>query len=291
MLKKILKVTLKVVGLLVLAVALAYAYISINVSSRMNKVYAVNAATLDLPKDKTILGNGKRLYTIKGCADCHGADLGGKVVFDDPAVGRITSANLTSGKGGLPANYEVKDWVRALRHGIGQDSKPLLVMPSHDIYKLSDNDMAAIIAYCRSQKPVDRDLPDIEIRPVGKVLTALDKIPMLSAEMIDHNYKAPAEMLPEISPAYGEYLAVACTGCHHENLKGGESPVPGGKSVPDITASGAVGKWSESQFVNTLRTGVRPNGVKLSSEMPWQMTKGYNDTEIKALYAYLKSKK
>ncbi len=279
------------IGLLVLAVVLAYAYISINVNTRMNKVYAVNAASLELPKESAVLENGKRLFTIKGCADCHSADLGGKVVFDDPAVGRIVSSNLTSGKGGLPANYEVKDWVRALRHGVGQDGKPLLVMPSHEIYKLSDKDVAAIIAYCRSQKPVDRELPESEVRPMGKVLTAFDKIPLLSAELIDHNYKAPAEMLPEVSAAYGQYMAVSCTGCHHENLKGGESPVPGGRAVPDITGSGSAGKWTEEQFMQTLRTGVRPNGQKLSAEMPWQMTKDYTDTELKALYTYLKSQK
>jgi hypothetical protein len=41
-------------------------------------------------------------------------------MIEDDALGRLVSANLTHGKGGLPADYQTADWVMALRHGVGR---------------------------------------------------------------------------------------------------------------------------------------------------------------------------
>jgi hypothetical protein len=39
-----------------------------------------------------------------------------------------------------------------------------------------------------------------------------------------------------------------------------------------------------------LRTGKTPEGKEIDPKnMPWPMTAAYTDTELKALYAYLKS--
>ncbi len=92
---------------------------------------------------------------------------------------------------------------------------------------------------------------------------------------------------PEFSAGYGQYVAVLCVGCHRENYKDSEAVVPGS---PDITPNGNLGKWTENQFMNTLHTGVTPEGKKLNpKDMPWNMTKEFTDTEIKSVYLFLKN--
>lgn len=255
-----------------------------------DKQYAVTVRPIGIPDDSATIAAGAHLFAIKGCADCHGADLGGKVFLDDPAVGRLTGANLTSGQGGRPAGYTDLDWLRAMRHGIGTDNKSLKLMPSYEYAKLSDKDMAALIAFCKAQPPVDRSLPPTKTGPLGKVLAVLGKLPLFPAEKIDHFYQQPATMPVSVTKAYGEYLSVSCSGCHNPRFTGGESPIPGGKKVADITAKGNVGKWTVQQFITTLRTGNTPEGLKLKNEdMPWSMTARYSDEELQALFLYLKS--
>lgn len=291
MIKKVAKVTLKVLALVVALLMIGYLYLSYSLDARIQKAYAVEPREINFDADAALLAQGEHLYTIKGCAECHGQDLGGKIMFDDAAVGMFAGSNITYGEGGLPQDYTTKDWLRALRHGVNQEGKPLLIMPSHEIYRMSDQDIGALIAYCISRPPVNNKVPAVEVRPLGTVLAALGKIPLIPAEQIDHTYAAPSEVEALPNAAYGEYLAVSCSGCHKQNFKGGESEVPGMKPYPDITASGSVGRWTEQQFVTTLRTGKTPEGKVLKNEeMPWQMTKSYTDTELKALYAFLKEK-
>jgi hypothetical protein len=72
---------------------------------------------------------------------------------------RIVAANLTRGAGGVGGQFSDADWVRAIRHGVGLDGKPLLFMPSQVFAALSDPDLADIIAYVKSVPRVARPLP------------------------------------------------------------------------------------------------------------------------------------
>ncbi|SKA22891.1 Cytochrome c553 [Chitinophaga eiseniae] len=258
--------------------------------THVNKQYAVTVRPVEIPHDSATIAAGAHLFAIKGCGDCHGADLGGKVFLDDPAVGRFAGANLTAGQGGRPAGYTDQDWLRAMRHGIGTDNKSLKLMPSYEYAKLSDKDMAALIAFCKAQPPVDRSLPPTTTGALGKVLTVLGKLPLFPAEKIDHAYQQPATMAVSVTKAYGEYLSVSCSGCHNPRFTGGDSPIPGGKKVADITSKGNVGKWTAQEFMTALRTGSTPEGLMLKNdEMPWNMTAQYSDEELQALFLYLKS--
>jgi hypothetical protein len=61
---------------------------------------------------------------------------------------------------------------------------------------------------------------------------------------------------------------------------------PGYPAVPDITSEGRVGKWTEEQFMRTLRTGVTPDGHQIdSTKMPWTRTRDFSNTEPKAVRA------
>lgn len=290
MIRKILKYALFTVLAIVGVAAIFFTYASISVNQRFEKSYQVELKSLEVSHDSASLALGKHLAVIKGCTDCHASDLGGKVMVDDPAMGRLVTPNLTKGKGGLPADYSTEDWVRAIRHGLNRQNLPLKIMPSQEFNVLTEKDLAAIIAYCQALPPVDRELPEMEIRPVGVLLTHFDKIPMVPAELIDHQREAVADIANEVSLENGQYLAVSCSGCHRPDFKGGDGHLPGSPKVADITGSGNVGKWTEEQFMTALRTGNTPEGKQLNNDfMPWQMTKAYTDTELKSLYVYLKS--
>lgn len=290
MLKKILKITGIVLAAVLLVVAAFYTKVYISTENRIHKKYAVEVQKLSIKTDSATLAYGQRLITTKGCDDCHGADLGGRAFIDDPALGLIIAGNLTTGKGGLPADFGVEGWTLALKHGLTKNGVPLLFMPSHEYCHLTETDMQAIIAYCSQLPAVDREHPESSIGPVGRVLTDLGKFPLLPAEMIDHSAKLVKDIKPEVSTTYGKYLSIACQGCHRENMKGGEPVGPGFPVVADISSTGNISKWTTDQFMETLRTGKTPEGKVLNpKEMPWTMTKAYSDIELQALHQYLKS--
>ena len=289
--KKIVKWAGIVLGSLLVLLLIAYGYIYSRTNSRFNQEYAITIQKITIPADSASLKLGHHIANIKGCGGCHGEDLGGKVVLDDPGLGYLPAPNITTGKGGLLSRHQTysdEDYIRAIKHGIGKDNKSLKLMPAYEYNPLSQKDLGALIAYVKSVAPVDRQMPATALKPVAYVLTYLDKLPLVAAEKVDHAVQSKEEVLPEVSAAYGQYLAVSCTGCHRDNYKGGEALIPGSPAVSDITATGNVGKWTEAEFIQAMRTGITPEGKKLDPEyMPWPMAREYTETEIKSLYLFL----
>ena len=291
--KRAFKIAGLILGLLVAIVLIGFGFVYFKTKSRFSKTYQVNVQSIPVPNDSAAITLGKHVALIKGCDECHGKDFGGNVVIDDPALGFIAGPNLTRGQGGLStryASFSDEDYVRAIKHGLNKESKSLKLMPSYEYFPLAQKDLGALIAYLKSLPPVNRQMPDIAVGPMGYVLTHFDKLPLVVAENIDHAGQSPEEVIPQITPVYGKYLAVSCTGCHRVNFKGGDGLIPGSPVVPNITATGKLSNWSEKQFINTLRTGVTPEGKKLDPKfMPWKSAKEYTDIEIKSIYVYLKS--
>lgn len=287
--KKILKVTGIALLSIIMIVLLGYAYITYSINTEMKRVYEFAPHRIDVSRDSSSLELGKHLVLIRGCVDCHGADLGGKLMNDDFGIGTLPASNLTKGKGGLQVNYSIEDWTDALRHGIAKDGKPLLFMPSHESAPMSDQDIGAIIAYVESLPLVDNVLPEMKAGPIAEVLAYFDMIPMLSVKLINHDAVSLKRTDTMQGIAQGKYLSVSCQSCHRVDMRGGDPLAPGQPPVPDITSTGAAG-WSESAFINALRTGITPTGKHMRNEdMPWKMTSHYTDQEIKSLYKYLKS--
>lgn len=279
-----------IIGIIVVAIGGFYGKAYFAVHNRMDRKFMVTPQSVTLPTDSAALALGSRLIKAKGCTDCHADDLGGKVFLDDDMLGHVIARNLTKGEGGLPKDYNVEDWVLALKHGIRKDGKPLLIMPSHEFTLLSEQDMAAIIAYSMSLPDVDREFPASSVGPLGIILTDIGKLPLLPAEQIDHDRMLIKEVKAEVSIAYGKYISTSCQGCHRENMKGGEPIAPGFPEVIDISSTGNPGKWTDEQFIHTLRTGVTPEGKILDpKDMPWTMAKEFTDVELKALHLYLNS--
>lgn len=290
MVRKILKIIGMVVGsiIILLLAYLTKAYIS--TVHRGSNRYDVTLQALEIPHDSASLALGARLVKAKACVECHGENLAGKILIDDPGMGLLPTANLTRGKGGRPGDYGAEDWILALKHGLRRDRTPLIFMPSHEFTMLSEKDMGAIIAYCGNLPPVDNILPELHLGPIARILGDLDKLVLFPAEKIDHTRPLVHEVKAEISVAYGKYLSTPCQGCHRETMKGGDPVAPGFPQVADITSTGNPGKWSDEQFIETLRTGVTPEGKVLNpEEMPWTITKEFTELELRALHLYLKS--
>jgi len=250
--------------------------------------YDVQDAPLALPQDAPTLAYGARLFVAKGCADCHGDQAQGKLVFDGGPVMKVVGPNLTAG--GIGKNLSVDDMARAIRHGVGEAGRPLIFMPSPDYQNLSDADTAAIIAHIKSL-PASANKPEaLEIRPLGRVLYALDKFPLLPAETIDHSPRQRLAPAAAATAEYGKYLAQTCSGCHGENFAG--QHVPGTPpEFPDAAnlTQAALKNWSLNDFQTALRTGKRPDGRELDKFMPWPAMSKMTDDEIAALWLYLSS--
>ncbi|SDL04167.1 hypothetical protein SAMN05421823_104218 [Catalinimonas alkaloidigena] len=248
-----------------------------------------DVATPALPRDAASLAHGKHISVIRGCQECHGTDLGGNVMIDDPALGRLLAPNITKGAGGIVQQYTPADWVRTLRHGVSKDGRPLILMPSEEFTELGAHDLTSLIAYLESVPPVNRKLPDTDLGPVGYALVAFNKLPVPAA-IIDHKAPIPPDPVTQVSAEFGKYLAISCSGCHKPDFKGGDPTIPGSPQTADLTSTGNLGTWTEAQFIQTLRTGKTPEGRELANEyMPWKMVANYNDDELKSLYLYFRS--
>jgi cytochrome c553 len=290
--KKFFKWTGIVLGSVIVLLLTGYAIIYFSVQSRFNKKYEVAVQSITIPTDSASIALGEHIAAIKGCTDCHGKDFGGNIVIDDPALGLLPAPNITMGKGGLSSrrgNFTDEDYVRAIRHGLDKEGKSLKLMPSYEYQPLSKKDLAALIAYLKTRPAVDKELPQVALGPVGYALASFDKLPLIVAEKVNHTAPLEEEVHPAVSVTYGKYMAVSCQGCHGANYQGGKPIIPGSPDVPNITGKGSLAKWTEAQFINTLRTGVTPEGKKLDPKyMPWPMAKEFTETEIKALYLFLK---
>lgn len=247
--------------------------------SRLRRQYDVEAEQVTIPSDEAAIERGRKLVTTGRCAECHGGRLGGKVSFDDPSVGQIYASNLTTGEGGVGRTYTDADWVRAIRHGIGPDGRSLVITPAQYYYHLSDEDLGAIIAYIKSRPPVDNELPQPSVGPLGKLFLALfNPSDWLPAEKIDHTSPRPTTPAPGVNAQYGRYLVQTstCLVCH-------------GQLELSAAPGGALAGWTEADFMRAMRIGFVPNGNRIESSSLKSIVSQMSDDELKAMWLHLQS--
>ncbi|GAB1471967.1 hypothetical protein MASR2M66_28450 [Chloroflexota bacterium] len=276
------------VGLVLIAVATLY-FIG---NARFNKTYDFPASNITIPTDAESIAYGEhRAETL--CEGCHGKDLSGvDNWFSAGPLGTVDSANLTSGDGGVGQEFTTEDYVRAIRHGIDPQGKPIFMPAVISGAHVSDEDLGAIIAYIKTVPPVDHKTTGQHFTPLAKILLTLGKLGALPVEAVSHETHVSAPV-SAVSVEYGEYLVNThdCRVCHGPNLTGGLFPDPTITVVaPNITPSAELGSWTEEQFIATLRTGVTPAGRELNPDyMPWKEYQSLYDDELKAIYMYLES--
>lgn len=290
--KQILKwvgiVLASIIGLVLIAGVVLF----LSGNSRLNKVYDIPPSSLTLPTDAASIERGKHRTEVL-CQGCHGDDLGGIIDwFNAPPIGKIDTANLTSGEGGVGAEFTTEDYVRAVRHGINRESRPIFMTAVPSTAYLSDEDLAAIIAYLKTVPAVNRQTGERNFTLLAKIMFGAGLLGKLPAETVSHDVHvtAPAQ---EVTAEFGEYLVNTndCRLCHGPQLNGGSFPDPTIKRIsPNLTPGGELGFWTEDQFISTLRTGETPGGHKLDPKlMPWNYYQRFYDDELTAIWSYLQS--
>ncbi len=278
------------VGLIVLAALALFAVANL----KLNRAYDVDAAAVAVPDDAAAPERGEHLVrALAGCDGCHGDNLGGMVLLDEPGILTFYAPNLTAGEGGAGASFSDEDWVRAIRHGVGTDGRPLLLMPSQNYRYMSDEDLGAILAYLKSLEPVDNEVPEPSIGPMGYLFVLMEP-GLVPAALFDHDEPPPAAVEPGVTVEYGSYLVAVgtCRDCHGDNLNG--KPLPPILDEPparNLTPGGQLAGWSEADFIQTIRTGVTPDGHALREPMAGILKhlQRQTDDELAAIFLYLQS--
>jgi cytochrome c553 len=271
---------------------LVFAMLALTGSKGMIIVYFPNAESAP---DMKVNGTPEQIlrgeYVVNlGCMGCHGVNRGyplsgGYNVSQSEGfgfIGDIVAENLTPG--GKLANYTDGEIFRAIRHSVDKDGNLLLEMSFLSVRKLSDADIESVIAFLRSQPAAESEgFTGDKINFLGLVLFGSGLFP--SPEPVDNVIIAPSA---GTTAEYGQYVAVlgGCRTCHGPDVAGlpATSYYPGSPSPRPFAKSVTL-----DEFIVTMRTGVRPNGVSFSEAMPWQIASMMTDDDLAALYIYMTS--
>jgi mono/diheme cytochrome c family protein len=242
--------------------------------------------------DTAAIERGGYLFRSRGCTDCHGGDGAGRTVIDDGKGLYIRAPNITPARGSAVASYRMDDWDRAIRHGVAPGGRPLMIMPSEDYNRLTNDDFAALVAYLRQMPAADGGPADIHLPLPVRVLYGAGVIED-AAQKIDHA-RPPSAPVPEtVSLAHGAYVANACIGCHGPGLSGGRIPgaPPEWPAAANLTPGdgSAMAKYADAtSFVAMMRSGMRPDGSAVSPVMPFGSLKAMSDLDLEATFLHLK---
>ena len=244
--------------------------------------------------------------SVAVCGHCHSNDpknadgvLSGGREFHNWRIGTARGTNLTPDpETGLGAWSEA-EIVRALRNGLSRDGRLIApIMPYEWFHGMSDQDALAVARYLKSLAPVRNP-----VRQSPNLLFKIGRAMLLRPKPAQSSSSPAAGPSPE----YGGYLAQhvgLCGDCHtprkgllakpdRARLFAGTSTPPKGfpanpsNLTPD--AETGIGRWTEEDFIRTMRTGVNPSGVELHPFMPWRELRRMTDDDLRAMYRYLRS--
>jgi mono/diheme cytochrome c family protein len=283
-------IAIAVVALIAVVLALAAGPLA---ERKRSRTVDLRVAPVAFVSDEASIRRGKYLYESRGCMECHGANGAGREVVNDGAGMYIRSPNISPGPGSVVKGYGEADWVRAIRHGVSAQKHPLTLMPSRDYSRMTDADLAALVAYVRSLPPASGGAAVIRQPLVVQALYALGAIKD-DAEQIDHGLPPPVPVAEAVSVEHGRYVAFMCTGCHGDGFSGGAIPGappdwPPAANLTPGSGSAMAGYDQPEKLAAMMRTGKRPDGRPVSAVMPFETLRNLNDTDIGAIYAFLKT--
>lgn len=273
------------------------------------------APTLTVEKTAARLERGKYLAEhVAVCIDCHSdrdwTKFSGPIVEGSEGAGgfrfgpelgfpgTIYSKNITPAGIGSMTDGQL---LHTITTGIGKDGSALFpLMPYHAYANAADEDLYAIIAYIRTLKPIEREVPptelDFPLNLIVRTIPAHRPAPKAAPDRSD-------------SVAYGRYLITmaGCADCHTQSEEG--VPVPGrefGGGVEFHLPAGTVrsanltpemetgtGAWTKEIFIAKFRAFAGPDGAQPVGEngfqtvMPWTWYAGMTDDDLGAIYSYL----
>lgn len=185
---------------------------------------------------------------------------------------------------------------RAIREGVGHDGRVLFpAMPYRLFHQLSDEDLAGVIAYLRSLPPVRKAVAKTPVPP--EVEKSLQPMPV-TGKLAEPDSSDPVKR--------GDYLAhiALCIDCHTpidergeplegmafsggQILVGAWGRVASANITPDPSG---IAHYDEELFLKMMRTG-NPGGRQLNPVMLTSNFRHMTDTDLKAIFAYLKTLK
>ncbi len=310
--KKVFRALLVIVIVLIAVVGLSAAYIYFflpNVGDATEEKIAVTPARVE---------RGKYLAEhVALCIDCHSTRDWSQ--FSGPMI------EGTYGKGGdsfpptmgFPGTFYAKNitpyglgkWsdgevLRAVTSGVSKDGSALFPLMPYLHYGISDKeDVYSIIAYIRTLSPIQHDVPKSQPDfPVNLLLR------MSPTKAVFTTRPTESDTLK-----YGEYLVnmASCMTCHSQESKGEiikgteygggrEFQLPGGvvRSANITFHSTGINGWTREQFLTRFKTytdsSYRSPQLKptdFNTPMPWIMYGGMKESDLSAIYAYLKTVK
>lgn len=252
---------------------------------------------------------------VSGCLYCHsGLEIGrvgdgitykrgtegsGRALVSE-GLTFLHTPNLTPHKEAGAGSWSDDALARAIREGIGHDGRPLFpMMPYANYRRMSDEDLASVIVYLRTLKPIATAQPKPQIPfPLNRLINS-------APQPLDGPVPEPELSTPVKRGAYMTTLA-GCTDCHtpmndkgqfleHLQFAGGEvlkmeGVRPAVASANLTPASSGIPYYTEELFLETIRKG-RVRERQLSDIMPWAYYRNMTDEDLKSIFAYLKTLK
>lgn len=276
--KTILKWLARIVAALALLALIGFGWVWWASERALHRRYPIHPEQVATPSAEA-LADAPRMARLYGCLSCHGDGLRGHRVFDIPGVAAVYAPNLTL----LAPERTDEQLAQALRQGVAPDGRGLFVMPSHLFARLTDEEVAAMIAYIRSMPKGGQAAPANEIRFQGRVGLALGQFNSEPDAIARYRETMPIDLGPEHARAR-HITATVCSECHGADLGGGE--VIEDRRTPDLAI---VASYDLAAFTRLMRTGVGLTGRDLGpmAETARSDLKVLTDEEIAALHAYL----
>lgn len=290
------------------------------VNASWKRVYERPVMKMRAPTGEATVARGEYLFKYGHlCWGCHSPTMDSDVPptggreFDlrhvGPGFGIFYSRNITPDEETGIGKWTDGEIVRALREGLRPDGTVLFpLMPVESFRGLSDEDALAIVAYLKSLDPQKGEARESEPSLMAKGLYAFGRIHPEGA--VTEPIVAPPR---GVTIEYGKYLANSATGCMDchtpRNLEDGSfyrdstfagSTVLFGQDEEGVDVEAyatnirpdpetGIGNWTEEQFFDAVRAGMRPDGTVLSTHMPYSYFGLLDEDDVKAIFLYLQS--
>jgi mono/diheme cytochrome c family protein len=273
--------------------------------------YTAEKVNLTVASTPERVAKGEKLASML-CKSCHYNDGTGKFTgrkLDEVTqFGEIYSKNITKDPVHGIGKWADGELAVLLRTGVRPDGRYLPpYMPK--LVHLSDEDLQSMIAYLRSDHAwVQADntrQPDTKPSFLTKFLTTIKAM---------EPFPYPKEPIPGPDTtnkvSWGKYIALGqleCFSCHSLDFAkndyfnpekspgffGGGNEMVGmeGKKLKTLNITmdeTGIGGWSEEDFVKAVKTGIVPGNAP-ALRPPMQPYSNLTDSEVKAIYAYLKT--
>ena len=248
----------------------------------LGETHAAAPERLAAPSAAQLADAGRQLRVL-GCANCHHRGLEGGLVFDGQPFATVWAPNLAE----LAPQLNDQQLAAAIRQGIGHDGRALFIMPSDMYSRLSDQEVAALIAAIRRTPRAGMPAPPIRWGPIGRFALATGSLRPVLATRDDYRVREPLDTGP--GEAAGRRLAATtCAACHGADLTGGAAE-GADRAPPDLAI---VAAYDLAQFRTLMRTGVPPGGrgLGIMKEVAERDFANFSDEEIAQLHAYLRAR-